>query len=181
MYQPKGKISGKTFKKMLAGSHSFVPAEVAKSLKSAGLGGLLSKSHVSREEAVKALKHLQEEKKIASKAPSEIWQRASIDEQEAEEIAAEEQKKLNIRITQLRNISDTLAAEEAEREEEVTGYDPKKYFGRVIDEMDLEREKREKKIAAARLSREEMLKAGSKIAAVKPPKLAEPPDIFSGL
>jgi hypothetical protein len=53
------KLTKQAFKKILSGNKTYVPRSVNKELRDAGMGHLLHKSTVTKQQALKAIKHLQ--------------------------------------------------------------------------------------------------------------------------
>jgi len=89
MYEVKGKVGQETFKKVISGRKSYIPAKSVRTLKNAGLSGLLYKKNVTRAEATKAIKVLQAEGGLPAKDPADIWRDASVKEQKAQALLDE--------------------------------------------------------------------------------------------
>lgn len=147
MATPASKLSREVFKKMISGNKGYLPTTVSKELKSAGMSKLLhSSERITKNQALKALRHLQEKGMVPKVAPaSALYNRAGLQqvERDAAARAAEAQVhiKANIRI----DVGEEISAED--RGERSAGYDPRSVLGkRVIDEVDKERDAREKKV-----------------------------------
>jgi hypothetical protein len=113
-------------------------------LRSAGLGGILSKPTVSHEEALKAFKILQRQGEISkAKAGSELWHRASASELK-DQTAREEKKNKNLRTYLAMDVGEQLQREALE--EEAIKY-TKRSFHSLTEKIEYEKKLRESKIA----------------------------------
>ena len=97
------KLENKNFKKMLVGTGKYLPKEVTDELKAAGMKSLLHSKEVRKDQALQAVKHLQEKNIISAissplilknhniiskfKAPSEIYHEAAVQQRETNELA----------------------------------------------------------------------------------------------
>ena len=82
------KLENKNFKKMLVGTGKYLPKEVTDELKAAGMKSLLHSKEVRKDQALQAVKHLQEKNIISKfKAPSEIYHEAAVQQRETNELA----------------------------------------------------------------------------------------------
>lgn len=168
MIAPKPKISRENFSKMVSGGKSYLPTKISKELKSAGFNTVFSGSRIGREEALKAVRHLQERGMLSKfKAPSSLVRAAGISQAEEDFAAEQAIKQKHIR-TQIK----MDVAEEsinAERGQNDYHYDARSTLGkRVIDELDAERDNREQKIKDER-------KKMTKLSETKSGKINRPP------
>lgn len=151
---------------MISGPKSYLPTKVTKELKDAGMGGLLYKDKISKEQAVKALKLLRDKGVVSRLSPvSTMYRRAGIEQVALDEqvraLKAQKHIQANIKI----DVGEEMSAED--RGESSTHYDPRSVLGkRVIDQVDRERAAREKKIKSSQDTRDSL----TKNATVKPQK-----------
>ena len=166
---------------MISGPKTYLPTKVTKELKAAGMGGLLYKDKVSKQEAVRVLKHLREKGMVSRLGPiSTVYRQAGIRQVELDEQAralkAQKHIQANIRI----DVGEETSAED--RGQSSTRYDPRSVLGkRVIDQIDREHAAREKKVKSSQDKRDAL----TKNATVKPqkPSISMPenlPDIDIG-
>jgi len=138
-------LSKENFKRVVSSDKNYVPTRIARELKSANMGRLLYGSKISKQQTLKALKHLREKGLLAKQGTlTEIYKEAAAKqyEQDLANIKTEQQK--HIRANIMIDIADELADEEIG--EKSLRYDHHSALGqkRIIDEIEEERLKREK-------------------------------------
>lgn len=171
-------ISGKDFKKMIAGDKGFLSKKQTDELKSAGFKRLLYSDKVSQDQAEKALTHLQGAGVIPKgKRPYEIYRQAAKEQLAREEMARNEVIKEHARISikeDLEREADMITRGELDKT-----IDPRSALGKsLIDEINAEQKEREEKI---RLQKEKQDRfTSSKKIDAKKPKLMDLPDLDIG-
>ena len=143
-----GKISKDNFKKAISGGKNYLPQKISRELKAAGMSRLLYGGQTTKQQTVKAIKHLQNQGLLSkTKPPSKLYREAGIRQREQNQAAADAERQKHVRANIAIDIAEELAAEE--RGENPMKYDPKSVLGkRLIDELDEEKENRDKKAAA---------------------------------
>lgn len=146
MVTPASKLSRPVFKKMLSGSKAYVPKAVGRELKAAGMSKLLYNNRVSREQALKAVRHLQDKGLVSRFKPaSTLFREAGIKQvmldQQAQAAELKKHVQANIRI----DVSREALAED--RNKSSPSGSGRALGNRVIDEIDREQANREKKVA----------------------------------
>ena len=147
MIKTANELSSEMFKKMLSGKKTYLPKAVSKELKSAGLGKLLnSDSIINKRQALKALEHLEKKGMLpSSKQPNKILKTATIQQYELNEEERIAERDKHVRANIMMDISDEMA-EQKDGKDSIR-YDPRSALGkRVIDDLDKERDARDKKI-----------------------------------
>ncbi|HLC89373.1 MAG TPA: hypothetical protein VJG65_00245 [Patescibacteria group bacterium] len=142
MPPPLGKISKDVFKKTLSGNKSYLPQKVSRELKAAKMSRLLY-SGASKQQAIKAIKHLQGKSTISKlRSPSQLWQKADREQRDLNQAKADTKRQKHVRV----NIEiDNLR----ERDQEAAGkspkyYQPKSALGRYLaQEITEETQKRQ--------------------------------------
>lgn len=133
------KISSNSFKKMLAGNKGYLSAKISKELKSAGMSGLLYKNEISKDQAIKVIRHLQQEGEMPKmKNASEIWHQTATRQYEQDQQAIAEEKQNNIRI----RMQMDLAEDSRSIERGINPYDPKSTIGKSIAQEIAEEQKK---------------------------------------
>lgn len=151
---PAGKISAQSFKKVLAGGKSYLPGKITKELRAAGLSDISGKKTLGRQAVLKAVKFLQKQRVIPKTSPpGEIFQKAAkIDEKKQAEIEARRQRHIK---TQVKiDLEQEMATED--RGADSTRYDPRSSLGKLTDQLEAERQKRDKKIAEEKEKRDKL-------------------------
>ena len=169
-------LSTKNFQSVIASGRRYVPDRISKELKSAGLSGLLHQSRISRQQALKALNHLLQKGLLEKyQTPTEVYKEAALQQhqQDLAEIKAQQQK--HIRANIMIDITEELAEEEKRGDSAI--YDSRGALGkkRVIDEIEQERKKRDRKRNEELTKRDNL--TNPKGAKAKKPDLADLPQI----
>jgi len=156
MPTPASKLSRQVFKKMLSGPKRYLPKAVSKELKAAGMSKLLYSNKISKQRAIKALRHLKEKKMITRLRPvSEIYRQAGLRQVKLDEQAHTVERQKHVRANIRIDVGEELSAED--RGELGANYDPRSVLGkRVIDQVDRERASREKKVQTERGKHEKL-------------------------
>jgi hypothetical protein len=151
---------------MLAGNKNYLPTKVSRSLKTGGLGRLLFKNTVSRQQALKAITYLQKNKTISRlKPPSQLFRQAQIKEQKQKQAALATEKQKHIRANIAIDIGEELAAEA--KSGDPIRYDPRSVLGKSLkDEIDQKQAVRDKKVAGEKERRQQLYQPKG----IKPPK-----------
>ena len=156
---PPSNLNRDSFEKLLAGNKNYVPGEVKDALKKAGLQGYLTKPHVTKREALRALKVLRE----AGQSPRPI-----ADTQNFREVALRQQRIENTKIQEKksRKVRAGIRADLAEEGEELAKqhgslvgeqYDPtsRVRHGEVV-RIEQERAKRQSQATQEKQRRDEL-------------------------
>lgn len=165
MTQVPGKLNKEAFKKVLSGTKGYVSGKVTKELKNAGLSEILHDKHISKDKAVKAIKHLQKEGLFSKGKPAyRVYREAGIKQVKQEEAAKLENQKKMGRVY--------IAMELAEDQEKYKrqggrgiAYDKRSALGQsdgsVLDDIEEKRYNRNRRIAEEREKREKLNKPKS--------------------
>jgi len=139
------KISKNSFKKMISGNKGYLPSKISKELKSAGMSGLLNKNEINKDQAIKAVRHLQKKGQVSKyKNASQMWHDSATEQYELDEMAIQEEKQRNIRI----GIAMDTAEDARLIERGINPYDPKSVMGKsMAQEIAEEQEQRAKRSA----------------------------------
>jgi hypothetical protein len=160
---PSAKISNKNFKEMLAGTKGFVPTNLRKKLKEAGLDHLLFEKKINKEQALRAVKILQNRGLLGkNQAPSQLWHHAALKQHQQDQETLDEKIKKNVNIQIMMEISDELEKNEGLRKN--YKYDPVRRLNkRVIDDIDEKNQTRQEKVEAEKMARQKLLDPRKKI------------------
>jgi hypothetical protein len=141
-----GHISGREFKKMLSGNNRYLPKKVTDQLKSSGFKHLLYKNKISKEQALKAVKSLQDSEAVSRfKMPSQLYREAGIRQRDFDEAQRQAEIKKHARVNIKRDIENEAAA--LERGETLLPHDKRSVLGKsVYEELTEEQQARDKKI-----------------------------------
>lgn len=173
MYRVSTKISKEKFERMLSGNKAYLPKDVSKALRQAGKGKLLDKKSVHKDDALEAVEFLMKKGLLSSsknayklyqkvgKEQSEEEKKKEEEEEEKEEekIAKKEDVKEEKRTRRVRaGIAMDITEELIEEERRINplGNRLRRKGGeRVIDEIEEERQQRDKKSAEEGQKRKE--------------------------
>ena len=147
MVKTASELSSKMFKKMLSGKKTYLPKAVKQELKAAGMNKLLNSSTtITKQQALRALKQLEQKGMLpSSKQPDKILQSAAIKQYEQNEVDRIAQRDKHVRANIMIDLTEELIEQESGQES--IRYDPRSALGkRVINEINKERDDREKKI-----------------------------------
>ncbi|MDX9893675.1 MAG: hypothetical protein RB292_04695 [Patescibacteria group bacterium] len=148
-------LEPKYFKNALAGDQGYLPNKISQELKKAGLSSLLY-GKVSQDQAIKAIRHLQDKGLVSkSKTGTQLFRQAAKEQNQDQEASRQAKIAKNVQ-TQIRlDLDEELAAEE--RGESITNYDPRSVLGkRLIDEVDRQTDRRNQKVQAEREKRDKL-------------------------
>lgn len=147
-------VSSSTFKKVLAEGKVFLPSNISKELRRAGLGDILNHSQVSKQQALKIINHLQSKGVVSKSKPASMLFRHAAYEQREKNLAEEEVAKKHIRA----NISLDITEEEIELER---GKSSRIISGKSIrDQIKTRTQSREEKIQKEKDKREKFVNPG---------------------
>ncbi|OGY44875.1 MAG: hypothetical protein A2729_01885 [Candidatus Buchananbacteria bacterium RIFCSPHIGHO2_01_FULL_39_14] len=143
MPQAPEKISKEVFKKTLSGNKNYLPQKVSRELKAAKMSHLLYRQGVSKAQAIKAIKHLQEKGTVSKfKSPSQLWQKADSSQRQMDQTAQAVEREKHVQANIAIDITEELAREESGKAK--TNYNPKSALGRyLVDEIKDEAGKRQ--------------------------------------
>ncbi|MFA6322553.1 MAG: hypothetical protein WCX71_03705 [Candidatus Buchananbacteria bacterium] len=166
------KISRDSFKKTLAGRQGYISSAQTKALKQAGLSGILSKKNVTRAEALKAVKTLQDQGQLSKlKSASDLYNQAARGERRQLEIK-EGIKQGHLRGFLAMDVSEQLQREELEND--FIKY-PKRSFSSVAEKVEYENKLRAAKVAEEKEKRSKLFNSQVKPAT---PIVVTPPDMI---
>lgn len=193
MYRVSTKISKEKFERMLSGNKSYVLRKIKRAIGESKHHKILHKKSVRQDEAIEAMEYLIKEGLISkSRNPFRQYDKVNIEQQKEEKKAkekkeqteeekkakkkaeeeAEKQKhiKANIRI----DFDEEVGA--MERGEILLEHDPRSALGgSVIDKLNEEDEKRNKKVRAEKTKRDKLINPGK--TSNKKPTLVDLPDM----
>lgn len=144
---PANKISREVFKKMIAGpGRRYLPKKISDGLKADGMSKFLYTKRVSKAQALKVVRHLQEKGLVPPhKSPSAMYRQAGLRQVELDKQSHEIESKKHIQANIRIDVGKELSAED--RGESLPPYDSRSVLGkRVIDSIDREHANREEKI-----------------------------------
>lgn len=142
------KISANNFQKMLSGDKSYLPNKIKKELRNIKLAG---NRQVSKERALRAVKHLRNKGLISKYKPASVlYREAAIKQKNDDEMAEEAERQKHVQVRLKMDLAEEMEAIETGK----NPYDPRTALGKsVAEEIEAEKQKREKKITTERLRR----------------------------